>query len=69
MKTRVRHLACDKPLCTARFFSGPGSDPETVLRHKARAAGWQEQADRDYCPNHKPWPGFTAWATDMAEAA
>jgi hypothetical protein len=69
MKHRVRFLACDKPLCPARFFTGLGVSPETVLRHNARAAGWREGQGRDYCPNHRAWPGFVAWASDYREAA
>lgn len=62
---RVRFLVCDKPLCTAQFFSGDGRAPETVLRHEARKAGWRRTpARRDYCPDHNPWPGLAAWATD-----
>ncbi|MFI7294027.1 hypothetical protein [Streptomyces sp. NPDC050121] len=60
---RVRHLVCDKPLCTARYIHGDGTAPETVLRHHARAAGWKRtKGNRDYCPEHNPWPGFGAWA-------
>ncbi|WP_338683841.1 hypothetical protein QD712_25550 [Streptomyces acidiscabies] len=60
---RVRFLVCEKPLCTARYFPGDGTAPGTVLRQHARAAGWREHEGRDYCPDHLPWPGFTAWAT------
>ena len=59
---RARFLTCDKPLCTARYLHADGTGPETVLRHQARAAGWHENKGRDYCPNHRPWPGITAWA-------
>jgi hypothetical protein len=60
----VRFLTCDKPGCTARFLHGTGIPltPAAVLRHNARAAGWTEKDDRDYCPTHQGWPGFTAWA-------
>jgi hypothetical protein len=60
---RVRHLTCDKPLCTARYIHGNGTSPETVLRHHARANGWREDNGRDYCPRHQPWPGITAWTS------
>lgn len=69
MKHRVRFLACDKPLCPARFFTGYGTSPETVLRHNARAAGWREVKGSDYCPNHRSCPGFAAWTVDLAEVA
>lgn len=61
---RVRHLECDKPGCTARYFHGDGTAAEGVLRHNARAAGWKRtKGNRDYCPAHNPWPGFAAWTT------
>lgn len=65
---RVRYLACNKPLCISRFFTGDGSAPGTVLRHQARAAGWTEHGDQHYCPRHKPWPGFASWLTPETAA-
>lgn len=63
-RRRVRVLACDKPLCTARFVvAGRHLVSEGVLRQNARAAGWKRtKGNRDYCPAHNPWPGFAAWA-------
>lgn len=51
-RTRVRLIACDKPQCTARFFTGKGSTPVTALRHQARTAGWRKDGAHDYCPSH-----------------
>lgn len=63
----VRYLVCDKPLCTARFVHGGWSTrrlvPLSTLRRAARERGWKRtRGNRDYCPNHNPWPGITAWA-------
>ncbi|MEU3529402.1 hypothetical protein AB0E62_37115 [Streptomyces sp. NPDC038707] len=61
----VRSLVCDKPLCTARFvIARKRLVSEGTLRRAARQQGWKRTpGNRDYCPDHNPWPGFTAWAT------
>lgn len=64
----LRVLTCDGHGCTARFTIGHGLTALTVLEHQARAAGWRESTGRHYCPQHKPWPGLTAWATAKAGA-
>ena len=61
----TRFLACDGFGCTARFVRS-GMTPLTVLRHDSRFAGWRERGGRDYCPQHRPWPGLAAWATAKA---
>jgi len=67
----VRFLTCDNPRCITRFVHtiGVRLAPLTVLRHEARAAGWTEKNGKDYCPQHKPWPGLTSWALAGTEAA
>lgn len=62
----VRFLVCDKPLCTARYVY-PGRARQlvalSVLRRQAKQDGWKRtRGNRDYCPQHNPWPGFAAWA-------
>ncbi len=63
-RTPIRVLTCDKPLCPARFVAdAKGLVSEGVLRRSARQQGWKRtRGNRDYCPNHNPWPGFAAWA-------
>jgi hypothetical protein len=60
----VRILTCDKPLCTARFVAAEQRlVPLATLRRTARQQGWKRtRGNRDYCPDHNPWPGFAAWA-------
>lgn len=69
----VRVLTCDKPLCAARFVHTTGSSkplvPLSQLRRTARLEGWKRtRGNRDYCPQHNPWPGFAAWATAKPQA-
>lgn len=64
----ARVLTCDGHDCTARFTTGRSLTALTVLEHQARAAGWSEKNGQHYCPQHKPWPGFAAWATAKAGA-
>jgi hypothetical protein len=64
----IRFLVCDKPLCKAKFLHTAWTMrqlvPLSTLRQAARRQGWKRTTGgRDYCPNHNPWPGLTAWAT------
>lgn len=63
----MRYLACDKPLCSARYIHPAWFSkklvPLSTLRQAAKRDGWKRTSGRrDYCPNHNPWPGFSAWA-------
>lgn len=62
----VRVLNCDKPLCKARFTHPSWITkqlvPLSTLRRAAREQGWKRtRGNRDYCPQHNPWPGIAAW--------
>ena len=69
-RTPIRVLTCDKPLCPARFVAdAKGLVSEGVLRRSARQQGWKRtRGNRDYCPNHNPWPGCAAWALPQEAA-
>ncbi|MFM9616773.1 hypothetical protein ACKI14_02285 [Streptomyces turgidiscabies] len=64
----VRVLSCDKPYCKTRFINPEWSVrrlvPLSTLRRAARERGWKRtRGNRDYCPQHNPWPGFAVWAS------